>query len=564
MLRDTRFGDVWLMRQAALVAALLAVVRFAARIDRPGRLSHALPIIALLVNLALVPWPGHSGAVEPWWILVPAHALHVTAAATWLGSLPVLWWILRREPPQGADILARFSRLALVCMIAIIASGVWVALAHVERWSALLGTAYGAELLAKLVLLVGALLLAVRLRRSLALRVHTGAFDAQAAAHLLKVELSLATAVLLLATALGQTVPARHAAITWLFPFRISLDATWATAGVPQTVVACAVLGIAAAAFGVWRFQRGARRSTIVALALAAVSVDVVLHTLSVPAYPDTYRKPSVPYQTISVSNGIELFAQHCTDCHGASAHGDGPQARALVLPPADLTEPHTALHTAGDIFWWLTHGKPPGVMPGFAGQLSEDDRWDVINFLRTLSFGYQARILTERVVPEAPWLPAVDFSFQTADGASGTLKDFRSRTAVLLVFYRLPDSAMRLAQLAAARERLRQDNIQLLCVPMEPAVAPATASLPIVIEGAEETARTYALFRRTLSNADPRDAAPMPAHMEMLVDRFGYIRARWIPAEGEGWTRLDRLLAQAAALAREPQVRRAPEDHVH
>jgi putative copper resistance protein D len=92
------------------------------------------------------------------------------------------------------------------------------------------------------------------------------------------------------------------------------------------------------------------------------------------------------------------------------------------------------------------------------------------------------------------------------------------------------------------------------------------SSNLPYAVanDGAEETARTYALLRRTLSNSDARDAAPAPPDMEMLVDRFGYIRARWVALEGEGWQRPGMLLEQVSALAREPQVLPPPDDHVH
>jgi putative copper resistance protein D len=85
-----------------------------------------------------------------------------------------------------------------------------------------------------------------------------------------------------------------------------------------------------------------------------------------------------------------------------------------------------------------------------------------------------------------------------------------------------------------------------------------------VVVEGATEAARTYALLRRTLSNLDARDEQPVPEHMELLVDRFGYVRARWLPDRGAGWDDTSRLIEQIAALAREPQVRPAPDDHVH
>jgi putative copper export protein/mono/diheme cytochrome c family protein len=564
LLLNSRFGTVWLLRQAALAAALGAVAFMVVRTTRRAATAHGVALLAIFGSLAVAAWAGHSVALDPWWTALPAHAMHLIGTAAWLGSLPVLLWLLVREPALGADALARFSRLALWMMIAIVGSGLWLALAHVERWPALLGTGYGAQILGKAALLCAVLAIAGRLRRALLVRARTGEFDARAAARFLAIELSLATPLLFLATSLGRTIPARHDEIAWLFPFRISIDATWLTPGVPATVAAAAALIAVGIGMGVWLVQRGARAGAIGAAALGGAGAILLMRALSVQAYPETYRKPSVPYHAISVANGAQLYAVHCVACHGPSAHGDGPAAAGLALAPADLTEPHTALHTAGDIFWWLTHGKPPGVMPGFADRLSEDQRWDLINFVRALSSGYQARILTERVVPRVPWLPSVDFSFVLADGTSGTLKDYRGRSAVLLVFYSLPGSARRLTQLAASSGRLREAGAELIAIPVDEdrdalAQGPAT-----VVEGATETASSYALFRRTLSNADPRDAAPIPAHMEMLVDRFGYIRARWVPADGEGWTRIDALLAQLAALAREPQVRPPPEDHVH
>jgi putative copper resistance protein D len=196
---------------------------------------------------------------------------------------------------------------------------------------------------------------------------------------------------------------------------------------------------------------------------------------------------------------------------------------------------------------------------------LHEDERWDLINFVRTLSAGYQARILDARIAPLRPWLPAVDFAFVDRRGNAGALKDYRGRSAVLLVFFTLPGSAARMAQLAQEHARLREASVQILAVPLAVDAAQAPdVPFPVVADGADETARTYALLRRTLSNPDPRDAAPMPEHMEMLIDRFGYIRARWVMGDGEGWQHLEALLPQLAALAREPQVRAPPDEHVH
>jgi putative copper resistance protein D len=76
---------------------------------------------------------------------------------------------------------------------------------------------------------------------------------------------------------------------------------------------------------------------------------------------------------------------------------------------------------------------------------------------------------------------------------------------------------------------------------------------------------RSYALFRRTLSKPDLLGEGTLPRHMEFLVDRFGFLRARWIPdADTDGWNQPDMLLQQVAQLNREKEILPPPGDHVH
>src|SRR5206468_5264142 len=79
---------------------------------------------------------------------------------------------------------------------------------------------------------------------------------------------------------------------------------------------------------------------------------------------------------------------------------------------PADLRASHTAQHTAGDLFWWISRGFPRAEMPAFGDRLSEEERWDLVNFLRALSSAYAARTLGPSVEPERSWLIAPDFTF--------------------------------------------------------------------------------------------------------------------------------------------------------
>jgi len=95
-------------------------------------------------------------------------------------------------------------------------------------------------------------------------------------------------------------------------------------------------------------------------------------------------RKNPVPASPASVAKGGALFAIYCTLCHGASGKGDGLVAAKFVSPPditsADLQKSRT------DGYWhsYLTVGG--AVMPAFGEALSPEERWDVVNYVRSLA----------------------------------------------------------------------------------------------------------------------------------------------------------------------------------
>ncbi len=85
-----------------------------------------------------------------------------------------------------------------------------------------------------------------------------------------------------------------------------------------------------------------------------------------------------------SIGIGRDLFAQQCVVCHGATGLGDGPTAKALIPPPANL-QSHVPLHTDGEIFGFISAGFPGSAMPAFHGQLTDEQMWNLVNYLRTL-----------------------------------------------------------------------------------------------------------------------------------------------------------------------------------
>ncbi|HKW93954.1 MAG TPA: c-type cytochrome, partial [Methylomirabilota bacterium] len=243
-----------------------------------------------------------------------------------------------------------------------------------------------------------------------------------------------------------------------------------------------------------------------------------------------------------------------------------------LPRPPADLTAPHTAQHTAGDMFWWLSHGIPAAGMPAFGEALSEDDRWDLINFIRTLSAGERARQMTALVRPNRPWLVAPDFTIAVGPAPPRALKELRDRWMAVLVLFTLPESRPRLVQLAEAYNTLEALGTEVIAVPMSNGAdilrrlgARPPILFPVVTDGAPDIATTYALLARGLG---PQALSPRPVpptHAEFLLDRQGYIRARWLPGSpGPGWDTVQTLVDQIQIIDKEQPAGPAPEEHVH
>ena len=82
-----------------------------------------------------------------------------------------------------------------------------------------------------------------------------------------------------------------------------------------------------------------------------------------------------------------------------------------------------------------------------------------------------------------------------------------------------------------------------------------------IVSEGIREIVETYKLFASSFNNENPMASTP---HAEFLIDKQGYIRARWLPAENTGWRNFDVLMQQLDALRKEKPTAPAPDEHVH
>jgi mono/diheme cytochrome c family protein len=95
-------------------------------------------------------------------------------------------------------------------------------------------------------------------------------------------------------------------------------------------------------------------------------------------------KKNPIPADDKSIAAGKAVYVAQCVKCHGDAGKGNGPQASALNPKPKDLTDPKVTDQTDGAIFWKITTGKTP--MPTFEKLISEDERWHVTNYIRSLA----------------------------------------------------------------------------------------------------------------------------------------------------------------------------------
>ena len=91
-----------------------------------------------------------------------------------------------------------------------------------------------------------------------------------------------------------------------------------------------------------------------------------------------------IPADATSIARGQELFQINCLVCHGATGEGNGPVASFFEHKPANLTSPAVQDLSDGAIFLIISTGVT-GRMPPLNENLSVPDRWDVINYVRTL-----------------------------------------------------------------------------------------------------------------------------------------------------------------------------------
>ena len=539
VVQDSRFGVVSLGR-----LGLLAIIPL---VLGSGRVRWRQYTACLVAGLAVVSQVGFSHALsmaDGFDVLSGSVALHVAAAGLWLGQLPTLWLFLHASDAKTArTVLVRFSPLGMVCVLVLLLTGSGQGIVLVGDLPRLVGTAYGWMILAKIILFLVLLTFAAANLFLFVPRLAAGSavMARRDVARSVLVETLVGMVIVVAAGLLSSLAPAMHEQPLWLFSRRPSLVAMAEPELRDEVLRALMMIGAAMALVTatVILLRRWWWVATAFGVALVGAAVPH-LDLLLVEAYPTSYFSSPTGFDAKGIVHGADLFRQHCLDCHGETGRGDGPKAKDLTVPPADLTAEHLWDHSDGELFWWLSHGidspNEGQAMPGFAGSLSGEERWQVIDYIRAHNAGLKMHTTGTWDRP----ISMPDFSVacpkNTVGGNSSETKGLKivlgpSSEETVICGGATPKSAL-----------LPRDKPLLIAVGAAGGSGPAFPGMQVI----ELQRNMGADLRRSCMSNDPAAwnafaviAGLTPDDLDgtrILVDADGWLRALWKPGDKPDW----------------------------
>ena len=104
----------------------------------------------------------------------------------------------------------------------------------------------------------------------------------------------------------------------------------------------------------------------------------------SVPKDAVNLKNPEAS-DAASIKNGKALYQTYCAPCHGDKGKGDGPASASLNPKPSDHTSAMVQAESDGSLYYKISQGHAHTAMPPFKAVLSADQRWAIVNYMRTL-----------------------------------------------------------------------------------------------------------------------------------------------------------------------------------
>ena len=122
-------------------------------------------------------------------------------------------------------------------------------------------------------------------------------------------------------------------------------------------------------------------------------------------AFPDDVDVFPIQVTRDTVLRGKQRYEIYCTVCHGLTGNGDGMIVRRGFRRAASFNDDRLRQAPVGHFFDAMTNGW--GAMPGYAAQITPEDRWAIVAYIRALQLSQQSQTSGGNQTPAPASSPA-------------------------------------------------------------------------------------------------------------------------------------------------------------
>lgn len=115
---------------------------------------------------------------------------------------------------------------------------------------------------------------------------------------------------------------------------------------------------------------------------MSTLSVIVSMGLMSLVFAPGLYAQD----YPADITRGKDVYQRHCQACHGVGGWGDGPDAKALKVAPANFHRMMSFLKSDEELLRTIEHGVVFSPMHSWRGQLTDGEMQDVLAYVRLLA----------------------------------------------------------------------------------------------------------------------------------------------------------------------------------
>jgi copper transport protein len=176
-------------------------------------------------------------------------------------------------------------------------------------------------------------------------------------------------------------------------PAPVLVDDTWQIPEMTLTAWVFVLLAVVMMIFGLagLRYLTGlepvASGVLLAMCVLIAVGFVVSAARQTVPVSAGQELENPVVFDDVAIREGMDLYIANCLLCHGVEGRGVDVSVDAAHAhgDAADLTRSRAEQQTDGDLFYWTSQGVPGTEMPAFGSALTDEEIWNVVNYIRWL-----------------------------------------------------------------------------------------------------------------------------------------------------------------------------------